>query len=299
MEPAVKVSVIVPTHNRADYLPDALDSIFAQGLDDIEVIVVDDHSTDHTATVLKRYDSRIHTLRRTVFSNSPARVLNDGLQVARGQYVAFLDSDDIWLPDKLARQLPLVEGDPGCGVAYGNLVFLEDGVKSPPAAPGETLPSGWILASLVEDMFVHPSTLIVRRAILDRAGWFDEDTGSAEHYDLQLRLARLTRAAVVHTPVAIVRRHGGQHSRLHRGDNYRSAIAVLRRIADDHSLPRAIRRTARRTSARHHTTLARLLWTEGQRAVARQHIRAALFQHPFSRAAWYTGVRTLSLRAHG
>jgi GT2 family glycosyltransferase len=296
MGATVKISVVIPTFNRAVYLPVALDSVFAQQVEEMEVIVVDDASTDETTSVLARYGSRIRTIRRRAHSNCLSRVLNDGVSAARGEYVAFLDSDDMWLPDKLARQLPLLDGDGGCGVAYGNFVFLDGEVRTPPAVAANRLPAGWILSALVEDMFVHPSTVIVRRTLLESVGGFDEAAGTAEHYDLQLRLARLARAVSVLAPLAIVRRHSGQHSRTRIGDNYRSAIVVLEHVVGDPKVARSIRRLARRTIARHHTTLARLLLNEGRGSVARKHIRAALSRYPLSRAAWFTGLRTLGRR---
>lgn len=289
----VRLSVVIPTHNRALWLPHAIDSVLAQQYLSVEVIVVDDYSTDDTALALARYGDRIRTIRRESWSECPARVLNDGVRAARGEYVAFLGSDDMWLPDKLARQMPLLDDDPRCGFVYGNFVFLDDGIETRPAAFAERLPSGRILGALVEDMCVHPSTLVVRRAWLERIGGFDEAFTCSEDYDLLLRLARLGTAASVAEPLAIVRRHPGQVSRRSATVPYHFAILALERVATDRSVPRLVRKTARRSIARHHTTLARLHLAGGGAALARRHIRAALIRHPLLRSAWSTALRSL------
>jgi glycosyltransferase involved in cell wall biosynthesis len=299
MATAISVSIVIPTHNRAAYLADALDSVFAQNMPNLEVIVVDDHSTDDTAGVLARYDGRIHVVTRASSSHNPGRVRNDGLRAARGKYVAFLDSDDMWVSGKLGRQLAILDSDPDCGFVFGNVVFVENGVQTPPAVAAGSLPSGWILEALAADMFVHPSTLVVRRTLVERVGRFSELVGTAEEYDFLLRIARLARGTAVDVPLAVVRRHGNQHSRAHIVDNYRNAIASLEHVAADRALSSSIRSTARRTIARHHTTVARLLCTDGQSAAARRHIRAALRRHPFSGSAWRTAFRSLSSRPPG
>jgi glycosyltransferase involved in cell wall biosynthesis len=295
MTAAIDVSVVIPTHNRAAYLPEALDSVFAQNMPNLEVIVVHDQSMDDTAAVLARYGNRIRVVSRPTPSSSPARARNDGLELATGEYVAFLDSDDVWVAGKLALQLAMLDRDRECGFVFGNVVFVDNGIESPPAVAAGQLPSGWILEALARDNFVHPSTLVVRRTLIERVGRFNESAW-ADDYDFLLRIARLARGAAVDDPLALVRRHGHQRSRAHNVDNYRGAIASLEQVAADRTLSSSIRSTARRTIARHHTTVARLLCTDGQSAAARRHIGAALRRNPLSGSAWLTAFRSLSSR---
>jgi glycosyltransferase involved in cell wall biosynthesis len=289
------VSVVIPTYNRAAYLPAALDSVFAQDFPDLEVIVVDDCSTDETPAILARYAGRIVVIRRDERSHCPARVNNDGIRAASGEYLAFLDSDDMWLAGKLARQLSLLDRRPDFGFIYGNFVFLrEDGTLSTPAVPPRQLCSGSILLPLAGDMFIHPSTLMVRRVVLDRAGLFDEGICTGEHYDLVLRLASISHAGCISEPVAWVRQHAHQYSRERGIANYESAIIALQRLLLSRPLPWSVRIAARRTLARHHVYVGRKLLEEGCTPAARDHLLSALRQDPLQRAAWAWLVRSVA-----
>jgi len=128
-----RVSVIIRTYNRAAYLCEAIESVFAQTFRDFELIVVDDGSTDATRDLLARYDGRLTPIILDHTANQAA-VMNAGIHAARGEFVAFLDDDDIWLPNKLQRQVALLDSDIRFGFAYGNARLLHsDGHVSAPA----------------------------------------------------------------------------------------------------------------------------------------------------------------------
>ena len=112
-----KVSVIIPTYNRAEYLPDAIDSVLAQTFRDFEVIIIDDGSTDNTREIIEKYIKRYPQIIRPFYQmNSGASVArNKGIEEARGEYIAFLDSDDVWLSKKLERQVSVLERDKKIG----------------------------------------------------------------------------------------------------------------------------------------------------------------------------------------
>src|SRR5690349_15468262 len=125
-----RVSIVVPTRNRAADLPDALASVLVQTFADWECIVVDDGSTDGTLEVVShaaRADPRVRSVRREP-GGSHAGARNAGLALARGDYVAFLDDDDRWLPGKLALQLPLLERDRDAGIVFGRVELFGDAV---------------------------------------------------------------------------------------------------------------------------------------------------------------------------
>ncbi|MFC7068748.1 glycosyltransferase family 2 protein [Halobaculum lipolyticum] len=210
-----EVSVVVPAYQRGDMVGRAIDSALAQTVEDVEVVVVDDGSTDDTETVVTAYeDDRVryvaHERNRGV---SAAR--NTGLAAATGEYVAFLDSDDEWLPRKLDRQLTTLaergEGWVGayCGIATGGLspldrlaaVVSERLFRS--AAPRE---GGRELAEALLSMqvFMGPgSTLLVERDVLEATGGFDEGLSLFEDWDLVLRVLEAGKLAYVDEPLAV------------------------------------------------------------------------------------------------
>src|SRR4051794_36269759 len=116
------VSVVIPAFNRAFILPEALDSVLAQTFKDFELIVVDDGSTDDTEEVLRPYVERRGVRFLPQANQGPAAARNRGIEAARGKYVAFLDSDDLWLPIKLSVQIPRMEAHPEAVMSYGNVL---------------------------------------------------------------------------------------------------------------------------------------------------------------------------------
>lgn len=293
---APTVSVVIPTHNRAAFLGEAIDSVLAQRYDDIDIIVVDDASTDDTPSVLARYAGRIRTIRRDECSHRPSRVINAGIRASRGELVAFLHSDDTWLPRKLELQVARLISRPDVGFVYGNAVaLLPDGSLSDPLVPPHELLSGSILRALVHNMFVHASTFIVRRALLERAGLFDEDVCTGEDYHLLLRLAQMTGAASVAEPVACLRRHTGQLSaQLSDAINYGSGIAALDRLLARGDQPWTVQMAARRTIARFHARIALASLNENRPGQAWQELARAHRRYPFSRPAWASTLRALA-----
>jgi glycosyltransferase involved in cell wall biosynthesis len=185
------VSTIIPTHNRCDLLAEALASVYAQealgAAFDVEVLVVDDASTDATADVVRRWAGV-----RYVRLDRPAGACaarNAGLELARGQFVAFLDDDDVWLPHKLRVQVPVLEGSPDVGVVYAqNTVQGAVGAMLWPDAA--LAPSGHVFSWFLLDDFVTMNAVVVRRDVFQVSGYFDETVCAMGHYDMFLRAAR-------------------------------------------------------------------------------------------------------------
>lgn len=185
------VCVIIPTHNRASLLCRAVDSVLAQeGIGeqfDIEVLIIDDGSTDETPDVVRRRYPTLRYIRR-VDNHGTSAARNAGLKEAKGQYVAFLDDDDIWLPWKLRRQVQILEARPETGVVYGQEIKRspQDVFVWPDA--GEA-PSGRIVRSLLISCPVNTSSVLMRQSAAERIGLFDESLRCWEDYDFWLRLA--------------------------------------------------------------------------------------------------------------
>ena len=186
MKPAV--SVIVASRNYGRFLGGALRSILAQTMPDLEVIVVDDGSTDNTPEVVRPFlsDARVHYHRTNGLGQSRAK--NLGIMNARGNSIAFLDGDDEWLPTKLEAQLPLF-GQPKVGVVYARRQLMDEAGEDRPTSAGP-LHRGDLFETLLENNPICFSSVIVRREVFEQVGHFNTSLSLAIDYDLWLRVAR-------------------------------------------------------------------------------------------------------------
>ncbi len=203
------VSVIVPAYNAARFLPEALASVLAEATPDVEVLVVDDGSTDDTREVLARYAPRVRWL--SIASGGPGRARNAGLAATRGPLVAFLDADDRWLDGSLARRRAQLDAAPEVALVHG-LARYVDAAGEPMAfdplaykAYRGQRRAGWVLRSLFWSNVIQTSTVLVRRAAVEAVGGFDERREVIEDYDLWLRLAARWPVAFMPEPVTVYR----------------------------------------------------------------------------------------------
>jgi glycosyltransferase involved in cell wall biosynthesis len=201
------VSVVVPTHNRVALLKRTLRSILGQNISDVEVIVVDDGSVDDIAAVVGDSDPRIQVLRNMQPAGvSAAR--NRGIAAARGEWLAFCDDDDLWAPDKLARQLCAAK-QAGTHWAYGGDVNVDDSLRvlsgGPPPPPEAVL----ALMPHWNPIASGGSNVIVRTRTLAEVGGFDPSLRRTEDWDLWIRLARTGPPACVRAPLVAYRFHAG------------------------------------------------------------------------------------------
>lgn len=182
-----KVSIILPTFNRADFLSRALDSVRSQSFREWECIVVDDGSTDETAELLasaSREDVRLRPIRLS-HGGLPGRTRNAGLNASRGEFVAFLDDDDLWLPHKLETQVSLFEAQPEIAMTFSRVERFGDATGPWP----RRLPERLSLRHLLASNPVACSTVVVRQSVLERTGPFDESLRVAEDFELWIRIA--------------------------------------------------------------------------------------------------------------
>lgn len=185
-------SLVIATYNHAHLLPGAITSGLTQTLRDVEIVVVDDGSTDETPMVLKRYGDRLRSLRQPNRGLAAAR--NAGLAVARGRYVAFLDADDVVAPTKVERQAAILEADATIAWTYCDVRIEREGTGQATTASARfgyrsRRLDGWIFPELVGGNFIPAIAPLIRRSALDRAGPFDEELTALEDWDLWLRLA--------------------------------------------------------------------------------------------------------------
>lgn len=184
------VSVIVPTYNRADYLIEAVESVCNQTYNNWELLIVDDGSTDNTVDVLVEYlkDDRIHYWHQDNQGQSVAR--QKALDNATGEYVAFLDSDNLWFPERLQLGVTELSKDSDIAVAYGDVTTIDENGNETSRTNMRRY-SGRIAAQLLRDNFVTMNTSLVRRSAIDRVGGMRPTVRRADDYDLWLRMSAL------------------------------------------------------------------------------------------------------------
>ena len=200
------VSIIIPTYNREKFIGAAIQSVLDQTYQDFEVIVVDDGSTDGTVDVVKEFSEKVRYIYQPNQGRSHAR--NHGLGLAKGRYIAFLDSDDLYLQEKLRLQVDFMEQHPEFGMVYTSACCMdEDGV--PLRATYEAEVSGWIykdIAFFVPVTIALP-TVMVRREIFESAGGFDENMDRFEDTDMWRRISKQCLIGAMHEYTCRLRTH--------------------------------------------------------------------------------------------
>lgn len=222
------VSVIIPTFNRLVFVREAVASVCAQRGAPYELIVVDDGSTDGTRPALKReFGGCLRILSTEPGGVSAAR--NLGVSASHGELIAFLDSDDLWLPDKVAAQVALFTDHPSAEICQTEEIWIRNGVRVNPCAHHRK-PRGDIFVPSLRRCMVSPSAVMLRRRLFERAGGFDESLPACEDYDLWLRIAHDTPVWLIDCPLVIKRGgHADQLSRQFWGmDRFR--VAALARL---------------------------------------------------------------------
>lgn len=225
------ISVVIPTHNRKDFVREAISSVLGQQSvpEKMEVIVVDDGSTDGTCENLARFAEDIRLIRQAHAGVSAAR--NRGILESRGQWIALLDSDDLWLPRKLSIQMQYLYDNPELHLCQTEEVWLRNGKRLNPRKYHKK-PTGHCFPLLLERCLVSPSASVIRRNLFDIVGLFDESLPACEDYDFWLRVGCRFPIGLVDEPLIIKR--GGHHDQLSAStptlDKYRirSIVKLLR-----------------------------------------------------------------------
>jgi glycosyltransferase involved in cell wall biosynthesis len=226
--PPPLVSVIIPTYNRAWCIARAVDSVLAQTFRDFELIVVDDGSTDDTVGHLSVYGGALHLIRQTNRGVSAAR--NTGIEAARGRWVSLLDSDDYWLPEKLALQMRWMSAHTDCRVSQTEEIWIRNGKRVNPKKRHQKY-GGLIFERCLPLCLVSPSAVMIARSLLKAVGGFDESLPACEDYDLWLRIACRHPIGLVERPLIVkTGGHSDQLSRAPELDKYRirALVKILR-----------------------------------------------------------------------
>ena len=225
----MNISVIIPTFNRCNSLRRALSSVMAQTYEPAEVIVIDDGSTDSTADMVRTEFSEVGYFFQENTGVSAAR--NVGIRRAKGQWLAFLDSDDEWLPEKLANQAALLTDNPEFKICHTEEIWIREG-RRVNAMKKHTKQGGWIFQHCLPLCVMSPSSIMIHGSVFDTIGHFDTSLPACEDYDLWLRITSRYPVAYIEEPQII--KYGGHDDQLSRKywgmDRFR--IQALQRIIE-------------------------------------------------------------------
>lgn len=234
------VSVVLPAFNVKNYVGEAIRSVEAQGYENLEIIVVDDGSQDGTADLVATEFPHVRLFRKKNGGAATAR--NQGIRESRGEYIAFLDADDVWLPGKLHIQIDHLERRPDVDMVCGEFswwaansdgVFPDPAMLFPPLTDCvvDTAQSGWVYHKLLLSNYVWTSTIVMRRRLVEKIGFYDESLRLGQDYDYWLRASRESEIHLLKGISALYRKHS--ESATMRGvakDNH--AVRILRGAVD-------------------------------------------------------------------
>ena len=223
-----RVSVLVPTYNRANYIAECIESLLAQTMQALEIIVIDDGSEDNTAEVLAPYSNRITYIKKE--NGGKPTAVNLGLSIAQGELIWIFDDDDVALPAAIANRVKTLQANPNAGFVYSPHFYGSDGtngkIKQGALHKTPQYNAECVLYELMKGCFFHLATALVRADAYQSVGGFDTELLSSEDYDMQLRLAGAYPAAYCPEPSFIFRQHEGLRGAkaIRYGGNQRAKI---------------------------------------------------------------------------
>lgn len=267
-----RVTVIIPTYNRAGFINRAVDSVLNQSFQDFELIVVDDGSTDETQNLMEAYGDAITCIRRPHAGVSASR--NTGIENSRGSLIALLDSDDWWLPEKLEVQVNFFDNNKNALICQTEEIWIRNGRRVNPAAKHKK-PDGDVFIPSLRLCLVSPSAVMMRKELFDRVGLFDENLPACEDYDLWLRVAARFPVHLIDLP--LIMKTGGHDDQLSRTtmglDQYR--VTALVKIIKSGMLSREQEQDARKELAYKATIYGQGCLKRGKENEGRKHLALA------------------------
>jgi glycosyltransferase involved in cell wall biosynthesis len=287
------VSVIIPTYNTATYISAAVDSVLTQTYSPLEVIVVDDGSTDNTADVLGRYADKIRYLYQP--NSGPAAARNRGFSEAHGEFIAFLDADDWWTSDKLEQQIPILLANPNIGLVHADVVYI-DGNTGRWFERDRPRPNfiGKCYTRLLYGNAISTSTVVLRRECLENLGPFDNHIpAGVEDYELWMRIARRYEFGYIPRSLATYRQHSTNISHNSFVMTTAELALISRQLKADPSLwQSAGRKQVKRRLFNLHFRLGYLYLDKGSFAEAHYFLSKALRFQPGNAYVWALWLST-------
>lgn len=230
-----KVTVIIPSYNCEAYIAETIDSILNQTFRDIELIVVDDGSTDRTQEIVKGYGEPVRLITQQNARVCAAR--NRGIREAKGEFICLMDHDDYWFPEKLSRQIEEFERHPEAGAVFSTFIRWyrdKDGNFPAPesydraSVTDDTDPefTGWIYHQFLLDCWMLTSSAMFRKEVFDKCGMFDEALPYSEDWELWIRMSRHYPMVKLNRPYTLYRQHPLQGNRIVRDIDYRTVLLI-------------------------------------------------------------------------
>ena len=293
------VSIVLPTYNRLTYLRAAVESILAQSFTDWELIIADDGSGAQTRAYLGGLadEPRVRVI-YLPHTGNPGAVRNIAIRSARGHYLAFMDSDDLWMPTKLAAQLVVQRANPSRRWSYTAVLRIDaDGRTLSTETPGQrVVPAGSIFPRLLTlEVGVATPSVLAERSLVEELGGFDEAQSFFEDYDLWLRMSLRSEVAVVPDQLVKIRSHS-EHYSADRAGVYQARFRLLDKIATEMAIASDHHAIVRAERAKNALALARVYLAAGRRKEALGMIwtaRADAAHH----LAWWPQATAIAARA--
>lgn len=306
MESGPVVSVVIPAYNDARFIGQALRSVLAQSYRPLDIVVVDDGSTDETAEIAGSFGPQVRIFRQANAGAAAAR--NRGLAVSTGDYVAFLDADDLWHPRKVELQLRHLQTCPECAAVYCRKIEVRADTQTlqwngtigepPDALATNPRESGWLYLELLRSSLIHTSSIMVSRAAIERVGLFEESLRKGQDLEFWLRLSRLAPIHMLDAVLSAYRIHPASISHRSMEKNYHAEVVEQAAGRFGPSDPAG--------GSLENGELARLLgasWFEfayqhfraGNPALALESVRRSIAYRPYRWQSWALAIR-LGLR---
>lgn len=236
------VSVIIPAYNRKDYIRQTVDSVLEQSCAPLELLVVDDGSTDGTLEILQSYGDKIRLLQHPNGENKgQAAALNLGLKHLCGEFIAILDSDDYWSEDFLEKMLPFIQERPECGMVYSSgFAVDEKGNKLYNLFPKNHQEHNRLGDILLDCYLCLPGESLVRRQVYEKVGGFDESLRAGQDHDMCIRLAENTKLAYNNQQLFHYRKHPDTISKKGLSTRWRNGFIILNRAINRTAYPKHV-----------------------------------------------------------
>jgi glycosyltransferase involved in cell wall biosynthesis len=271
------VSVIIPTYNRANLVGKAIKSVLNQTYQNFEVIIVDDGSTDNTEDVVRGFpDKRVKYIKKYKKNKGISVARNLGIKVALGKYIALLDSDDEWLPEKLDKQIKVFKSEfPEVGVVYSNTLYIDESGKNiNRKLRNSKKAEGYIYEDLLEKYCVgSPSSFLIKKECFDRVGLFDDLLSGQEDWDMWIRIAKYYKFTLIKIPLVKYWLHPNQISK-----NLEAKIITAKRILVKYGNELQRRPYA---NSKHHFYIGNRLCHVGKTEIGKKYLLKSILLYPF------------------
>jgi glycosyltransferase involved in cell wall biosynthesis len=288
------VSVIIPAYNCAQFLSETLDSVLRQSFADYEIIIVDDGSKDNTLAVIEEYERSGNIRGVSQKNKGPAAARNVGIKIARGVYCAFVDADDLMMPERLSRQVQALEANKAPGLVYTDLMtFNEEGIVHRTKKEFIHPYAGWVLDRLLITNFITTSTVMVRKKCFESVGLFDEakDMRGVEDYKMWLQISEKYPVEYIDAPLVRYRYHSNSLS-ANRTLNNLAGLNVVKGFWGEHpEYKNRKQRLYQKSLSEHLAIIGRCYSSESKHGEALGMYRRALKHNCFSKSAWLGTAR--------